>query len=172
MSSKSGNIKPITYHVAFTNFSSDVPVNTRIYLGNKLTPFMMLIDSGNQSKDLIDYKTWKRAFPNRSLEPTNARIETAEAGKFLKIAGRPKKPIRIYIEGLPYPVESNPLVVYNLGTRAIWSAKSMKDIPIVPNLHKGIAKIGPNRHSIKLYPDVSEDEDENEALEVENKQSS
>jgi hypothetical protein len=113
----------------------------------------MLVDSGNRSEDLIDFEVWKKAFPKIPLLPLDAKIEMAQEGQFLNIVGRPHKPIEIHIEGVPKPWLTRPVVIRQLGAPAIWSAKSMKNLPIIPNLQKGIALIGPEAHRVQLYPD-------------------
>ena len=146
-------------------------VNTSVEVRfNSNQSYYALVDTGNRAKDLIDYDIWKTEYPDCTID-TNVDMEIALADttQFLTVVGRPKRTINLSLVGLQKPWFTKPLIVKNLSSDFIFSADTIAKIPIIPDLSKNIAMVGPKGGIIPLIdktpggqedvPDGSVDED-------------
>ena len=115
--------------------------------------FQTLADTGNLSRiDLLDYSVLKKAFKGKELPkftPTKHPIRTAG---YHKLKGMGTCKVEMKFGEYSQVWTTNAYVVKNLGVPAILSADSMARMPLIIDLSKSKALIGPTRADIPLRP--------------------
>ena len=113
-------------------------------------PLKILVDTGNLGVDLLSETWWKRFHPNAKLkEVTNITINTADTNNELIILGKTPK-LKVTLQN-NYSIYSTFVVAKNLQPDSVLSARSIAQIPIIPDLSRGIAYIGPDAQILKLH---------------------
>ena len=115
--------------------------------------FQSLVDTGNLSRvDLVDYSILRKAYSGKNIPKITPIQHPIRTAGYFKLKGVGMCKIDIRFGDYSQVWTTNAYVVKNLGVPAILSAESLARMPLVIDLAKAQAHIGPKKHLIPLRP--------------------